>query len=320
MFVYCLTNVTNQKRYIGITTQRLRRRITGHFLDAKRPRQQARLIVKAIKKYGRESFTWEMVATATTLEELYEMERQAIQDYNTFYRDGHGYNMTRGGEGAVGYTHTPEVRAQVSQRFKGKALPAEHKEKIGAAQRGAQNHQYRADVSPKRRARLDRQNFLRALPPEEHKALAEIGRHQPRTAAQKEALRQKVKERWATVPHPFLGRHHTEATRAKLAEATRAHLAAHGNPRSIPVTYEGVTYPHIKAAMQATGRDRGIFRRLLRQTPEPTHFTRRLELEGVYYASIKQAIALTGRSRWYIYACLRDGRAHYVDDDDGGCE
>jgi hypothetical protein len=135
---------------------------------------------------------------------------------------------------------------------------------MAEAQRGPKNHQYRADLDPERRKRMDRTAFLRALPPEERTVLVEQSIHRPRTDAEKVQHSQTMKEWYATHVHPFTGRQHSEETRLRLAEATRAHIAAHGNPRSLPVTYEGVTYPSIKAAMDATGRDRRVFRRLLR--------------------------------------------------------
>jgi group I intron endonuclease len=317
MFVYCLTNTANQKRYIGLTTQRLRKRITGHFLDALRPRQQSRLIVKAINKYGRDAFTWELVGTATALEELYAMEQQAIQDYNTFYRDGHGYNMTRGGEGAGGYRHTADARAAMSRQRKGKYRSPKASQRAADAQRGPKNHQYRTDVSPERRAQLDRLAFLKTLPPEEKAVVVAASIHRPRTEAEKTRLRQTTTAYLAERGHPFQGRSHTADTKTKLAAATRAHIAAHGNPRSLPVTYEGVTYPSIKAAMEATGRDRRMFRRLLRLgTGQRRYFQRPIELDGEHYASAKEAMTQTGRSSWYVYTRLRDGRARYLDEEE----
>jgi hypothetical protein len=67
------------------------------------------------------------IGTATTWEELCQLERKYIIEYNTYYRESHGYNMTRGGGGIPGYTHTEETKDVI--RYHSENLSEETKEK-----------------------------------------------------------------------------------------------------------------------------------------------------------------------------------------------
>ena len=64
--------------------------------------------------------TFELIEidTAETLEELCEMEIRYITEYNSYYMNGKGYNMTFGGEGTNGYVHTEEDKRRASEKTK----------------------------------------------------------------------------------------------------------------------------------------------------------------------------------------------------------
>jgi hypothetical protein len=55
------------------------------------------------------------IDTADTKDELCEKEIQYIQEYNSYYINGNGYNMTYGGEGTNGYVFTEEDRQRMSE-------------------------------------------------------------------------------------------------------------------------------------------------------------------------------------------------------------
>ena len=111
-FIYCITNATNGKRYIGQTTQPVKYRFRQHLTMRLVPRQ---VINKAISKHGGEAFSVE------TLEEydlpkdelqnvLNERETHFINQYNTFIDDGFGYNCDHGGSthAMLGRKHRPD--------------------------------------------------------------------------------------------------------------------------------------------------------------------------------------------------------------------
>ena len=98
--VYKIVNTINHKVYIGITTNSLYRRIQQH-VQASRLKNRRYIIHKAINKYGIDNFTVDQIDLFKTELEGRNMEIEYIKSYNSFYLDGHGYNMTRGGEGLI---------------------------------------------------------------------------------------------------------------------------------------------------------------------------------------------------------------------------
>ena len=109
MFVYKITNIVNNKAYVGITIRTLENRWIRHISAAKRgiggPLQ------RAIRKYGTTSFTMELLETVTTIDELRVAEKKWIQCCNTF--GGNGYNATLGGEGTWGRIHSVATRDRI---------------------------------------------------------------------------------------------------------------------------------------------------------------------------------------------------------------
>jgi group I intron endonuclease len=118
MFIYLITNKNNGKLYVGQTINDPIQRFMEHCWDVSR---SVRPLQNAIKKYGKDNFTIEVLAKATSLEELSQLEKHFIKELNTRNKDI-GYNLTEGGEGVSGYIPTKEVRERISlsqkKRFK----------------------------------------------------------------------------------------------------------------------------------------------------------------------------------------------------------
>lgn len=139
MIVYMSTNLTNNKMYIGLTTTTLEQRIASHKTDSKR---KDTYFYRAIRKYGFESFRWDVLDTAKSVEELEEKEIMYIEKYGTFNNKEVGYNSTSGGYNL--YDVTDELKQLRSQMASGENNPmygvpspntgkkftSEHKEKI----------------------------------------------------------------------------------------------------------------------------------------------------------------------------------------------
>lgn len=99
MIIYKITNLINNKIYIGLTKTSLKLRWQRHYGDAKRCK--TRLLQLAIRKYGQENFKIEEIDRANSLEELSKLEKFYIKKYNS--QDWNiGYNMTSGGDGVQG--------------------------------------------------------------------------------------------------------------------------------------------------------------------------------------------------------------------------
>ncbi len=137
--IYMATNIANDKCYIGQTIQSFNIRINSHINEALREADDI-YFHKAIRKYGKENFRWELIAECNSLEELNRIEIEMIKKHNTF---GSGYNLTEGGAGHVGHKHTERTRKKLSKANKGKNNPnygkhhtKESKRKISEANRG----------------------------------------------------------------------------------------------------------------------------------------------------------------------------------------
>lgn len=100
MIIYKVTNLINQKIYIGLTTKSLQERWQQHINSAK-TKQDNFYFHKALRKYGVENFQIEEIDTANSIEELKQKEIYYISLYHSCIYDSNycnGYNMTFGGD------------------------------------------------------------------------------------------------------------------------------------------------------------------------------------------------------------------------------
>lgn len=117
MLIYKATNIINNKQYIGQTVNSLEYRKRDHISEAMRQNNNNHFH-NAIRKYGKKSFTWEIIhGNIDTIEELNKLEIYYIGYYNTFEK---GYNMTFGGGGSVGRKVSEETRKKIGDTERGK--------------------------------------------------------------------------------------------------------------------------------------------------------------------------------------------------------
>lgn len=93
--IYKATNIENGLIYIGQTIQGLDTRKAGHISNAFGS-QSSLYFHRAIRKYGEDNFTWEIIDESETKEELNEKEMYWIGFYDSY--KGDGYNVTFGGD------------------------------------------------------------------------------------------------------------------------------------------------------------------------------------------------------------------------------
>lgn len=86
--IYKITNIVNQKIYIGITKNSHEIRWKTHVHTKK-----GSLLNKSIRKYGKENFVMEEIDSAETLKEASQKEMSYIQKYDSWYKNGKGYNV-----------------------------------------------------------------------------------------------------------------------------------------------------------------------------------------------------------------------------------
>ena len=137
MQAYMITNTQNGKSYIGITTRTISRRWYEHCFV---PNSCGQLLGKAINKYGKNAFIIETLASAKTLQDLKELEKQLIDQHKT--KVPHGYNLTDGGDGVFGYKFTEEAKKRIGDLKRGIKASEETKKKMQESHLGEKNHFY----------------------------------------------------------------------------------------------------------------------------------------------------------------------------------
>lgn len=93
-FIYKITNIVNNKVYIGLTTTSIENRWNCHIRDSKK---NPRHLYSSIRKYGIENFKIEKIDEINDFRKLGELERFYIEKYNST-NPNFGYNNTYGGE------------------------------------------------------------------------------------------------------------------------------------------------------------------------------------------------------------------------------
>lgn len=111
--IYKVTNKTNGKAYIGFDSKWPSRK-SVHICEAITRKNKKYPLYRAIRKYGVDNFDWEVLYQSEDREHtLNVIENKMILEHNTHFRDGHGYNMTYGGEGALGWIPSEETKKKI---------------------------------------------------------------------------------------------------------------------------------------------------------------------------------------------------------------
>lgn len=113
--VYCHTNKLNGKKYVGITSQTPERR----WNNGKGYKASSRFY-SAIKRYGWESFSHEILYVGLNKQEAIEKEKYLINKWNLTNKK-FGYNMTEGGEHNTyaGRKLSEETKRKIANSHKG---------------------------------------------------------------------------------------------------------------------------------------------------------------------------------------------------------
>ena len=122
-FIYITTNKENGKQYIGSHNGKENDTYLG----------SGKILLKSLKKYGKESFKRELIEKCDPSLNLI-LEEKYIKEYNTLVPNGYNISPT-GGHGLNGKM-SKETKNKISNKHKGKKLSKNHKEKISLKNKG----------------------------------------------------------------------------------------------------------------------------------------------------------------------------------------
>lgn len=153
MFIYKFTHLESGRSYIGQTVQEPNHRRLEHIAGSKR-NPKSYHFHNALKKYGINAFSFEVIANASSLGELNFLEEKFVNQFDSIKN---GFNIRNAGGNKL---HSIESKQRMSEAqkkaharrrsegkdggwtridggpMKGKKCSSEHKEKVGLGNKG----------------------------------------------------------------------------------------------------------------------------------------------------------------------------------------
>lgn len=199
MIIYKVTNSINGKIYIGQTIKSLEYRKYNHVGGARR--NPATYFLRVLKKYGADSFKWQVICICPNLNSLNEQERYYISLYDSF---NNGYNLNKGGGGTYGYKISEETRNKLRKAKQN--MSDETKKRMSISKRGKKNCNYGKPLSKKHRKRISESqkgenNFRYGIPlTKDHKEkLRQSHLGKILSVKHKRKMSESHKKRWAKI-------------------------------------------------------------------------------------------------------------------------
>lgn len=128
--VYLIRNSLDGMQYVGQTTRTIAARWKQHLAYARgNPRYS--YIDRAIKKYGHEHFTIELLGVALDRLSLNKLEEWWIDTLGTMIPNG--YNLKKNAKGQSGWSHSSEAREKMRDSHLGVKLSDEHRKSLSQA-------------------------------------------------------------------------------------------------------------------------------------------------------------------------------------------
>lgn len=130
-YIVYIHTTPNSKHYVGITCLTTNKRWRSDGSGYK----HNGYFWKAIRKWGWENITHNIIAEGLTEEAAKEIEIDFIRALDT-QNPSRGYNLTLGGDGTSGYRHRDASKNKMRIGHLGKTISAETREKMSAASIG----------------------------------------------------------------------------------------------------------------------------------------------------------------------------------------
>jgi len=187
-FVYITTNIINGKKYIGqkIFDNRWKSYL-GSGIHLK----------SAIKKYGKENFSREIIAIAYSKEELNKLEIMFIKEHDAVKSNDY-YNISSGGGTNAGLKMSEETRKKMSE-----------------ANKGQKCYMYGKPKSEETRKKLSLANKGKKLSEETKGKMSESGKGKPKSEQHKQNISLALKGNKSYM----YGKHHSKETKDKISKS-----------------------------------------------------------------------------------------------------
>lgn len=218
--IYKAMNTQNNKVYVGQTIRSLQERKIQHLHDAMK-NLSTFYFHQALRKYGKDIFTWEQIDIADTKEELDQKEIQWISFYESFTDPKKGYNSDSGGaNGKV----SEETRRRISEKLKGRKFSEETIQRMKAARalRGPVSQKTKDKISSSHKGRRHTEETKRLLSSKllGKKKSDEAKQHYVERWTDEEC--QKRSEKYKGEQNPNYGKHLSEEARKSISEKAKA--------------------------------------------------------------------------------------------------
>lgn len=208
--IYLITNLINNKVYVGQTVQPVSRRWSRHRLDASKGKDIR--FYRAIRKYGPQTFNVQELAVIETAEQANNFEKCWIVLLRAT-NPSFGYNGTFGGEGG---RMAEEGKIKRSESCKAWWTP-ERREQVGKSRKG---------------------KFMGSANPMYGKTPWQGKQHSEETKEKISSIRKELftdPEFKQRMVEANTGKHHTETGRANIAKALKGNQYRKGIPHSSEV-------------------------------------------------------------------------------------
>jgi len=176
------------RSYIGQTIKTLCLRAKEHKRDAEQ-RPKSNYFYNAVKKYGFDKFTWEILMVAETKDDLDAYEEYYMTLFDT-RNQAFGFNLKSGGSYGK---HSERTKKKMSDSHKGIKFSAEHKKSLSKAGKG------------------------RIFSEDHKKKISEASKGRMIS----EETREKLSKVSTGNKNAMFGRKHSEETRKKMSEARK---------------------------------------------------------------------------------------------------
>jgi len=183
-FIYITTNMIDGKRYIG---QKIFNKGWEVYLGS------GKHFKRAIKKYGKENFSREIIAIAYSKEELDKL-------HNAVESDDY-YNLCDGGIGTTGFTHSEETKQKQSE-----------------ANKGEKSYIYGKQLSEEIKNKMSRSKLGKQLSEETKQKMSDAQRSRSKNIPKYNRQRSKKSEAKIGKNNPMYGKHFSEETKKKQSK------------------------------------------------------------------------------------------------------